>query len=116
MTKIQFFKRGGVYFGFEAKGHAGYAQAGEDIVCAAISAMTFLIINAVEVTYASKIEYQLDEDTTDMKVMAYGALSEHESDEKKRFAISGLIEACFLQLNDMLEDYYEYIDVSEIEA
>lgn len=116
MTKIQFFKRDGIYFGFEEIDHAGYADAGEDIVCAAISAMTMLVVNAVEVTYASNIDYTYDEETTNIKVMAYGALPDYESDEKKRYAISGLIEAYFIQLNDMLDDYYNYIEVTEIEA
>ncbi|MBR5322358.1 MAG: ribosomal-processing cysteine protease Prp [Clostridia bacterium] len=115
MIKFTFFKRDGVYYGFEEKGHAGYAESGEDIVCSAVSAMTMLIINAIEVAYASDVEYTIDEDTTDIKVVARGALTEFEADERKRFAISGLIEAYYLQLNDMLEEYYDYLDVSEQE-
>lgn len=115
MIKFTFFKRDGVYYGFEEKGHAGYAESGDDIVCSAASAMTMLIINAIEVAYASDVEYTIDEDTTDIKVVARGALAEFESDERKRFAISGLIEAYYLQLNDMLEEYYDYLDVSEQE-
>ena len=115
MIKFTFFKRDGVYYGFEEKGHAGYAESGDDIVCSAVSAMTMLIINAIEVAYASDVEYTIDEDTTDIKVVARGALSEFEEDERKRFAISGLIEAYFLQLNDMLEEYYDYLDISEQE-
>ena len=115
MIKFTFFKRDGVYYGFEEKGHAGYAESGDDIVCSAVSAMTMLIINAIEVAYASDVEYTIDEDTTDIKVVARGALAEFEEDEKKRFAISGLIEAYYLQLNDMLEEYYDYLDVSEQE-
>ena len=115
MIKFTFFKRDGIYYGFEEKGHAGYAEAGDDIVCSAVSAMTMLIINAIEVSYASDVEYTIDEDTTDIKVIARGALPEFEADERKRFAISGLIEAYLLQLNDMLEEYYDYIDVLEQE-
>ena len=115
MIKFTFFKRDGVYYGFEEKGHAGYAESGDDIVCSAVSAMTMLIINAIEVAYASDVEYTINEDTTDIKVVARGALPEFEADERKRFAISGLIEAYFLQLNDMLEEYYDYLDVSEQE-
>ncbi len=40
MTKITLFRSAGRIVGFEAKGHAGYADAGEDIVCAAVSALT----------------------------------------------------------------------------
>ena len=115
MIKFTFFKRDGVYYGFEEKGHAGYAESGDDIVCSAVSAMTMLIINAIEVAYASDVEYTINEETTDIKVVARGALPEFEADERKRFAISGLIEAYFLQLNDMLEEYYDYLDVSEQE-
>ena len=115
MIKFTFFKRDGIYYGFEEKGHAGYAEAGSDIVCSAVSAMTMLIINAIEVTYASNVEYVIDEDTTDIKVTARGALPEFEADERKRYAIAGLIEAYYLQLNDMLEEYYDYLDVTEQE-
>ena len=38
MTRLTFFKDNGRYLGFRCKGHAGYADVGEDIVCAAVSA------------------------------------------------------------------------------
>lgn len=115
MTKLTFYKRDGIFYGFEENGHTGYGNEGDDVLCAAISAMTMLIINAIEVTFASNIEYTIDESTTDIKVIANGALPEHEDDERKRFAISGLIEAYYYQINDMIEDYYEYLEVNEIE-
>jgi len=115
MTRITFFKRGGIFFGFEEKGHTGYGSEGDDVLCAALSAMTMLIINAIEVVYASNVEYSIDEETTDIKMVALGALPEFEDEEKKRFAVSGLIEAYFYQLNDMTEEYYEFLEVDEIE-
>lgn len=36
------------FSGFTLSGHAGYADAGADIVCAAVSAMTNLVCNAAE--------------------------------------------------------------------
>ena len=42
-------------------------------------------------------------------------MPEYESDERKRYAISGLIMAYYYQLNDMLEEYYDYVDVDVIE-
>ncbi len=115
MIHFRFFRRDGVFYGFEEKGHAGFAESGDDIVCSAVSAMTMLIINAVEVTYASEVDYKIDETTTDITVKCPGALPDHEQDEKKRFAVGGLIEAYFLQLNDMLEDYYDYLDVNVVD-
>ena len=50
MTKITFYKSNGAYYAFEETGHTGYGESGDDVLCAAISAMTMLIINAIEVT------------------------------------------------------------------
>ena len=115
MTTITFYKANGFYYGFEEQGHVGYDEAGYDIICSALSSMTMLIINAIEVSYASRVDYTIDEKTTDIKVIAKSALPKYESDEKKQFAVSGLIQAYFLQLMDLLEDNYDYLDVREIE-
>ena len=39
------------YVGFETEGHAGYAEAGQDIVCAAVSALAINTINSVGSIY-----------------------------------------------------------------
>ena len=115
MTKITFYKSGGYYYGFEEQGHTGYGESGDDILCSALSAMTMLIINAIEVTYQSNVDYDIDEETTDIRLIAKAALPKYEKDEKKQFAVSGLIQAYFYQLMDLVEEYYDYLDVCEIE-
>ena len=115
MIRVRFFKRDGVYYGFRETGHAEFDDAGKDIVCAAVSAMTMLIINAVEVSYASDVDYSIDDDTADVTVKAYAALPEFSDDPAKQYAVSGLFQAYYLQLVDMLEDYEDYLDVSEEE-
>ena len=40
MVKVVFYKSGNNYYGFREYGHAGFDEAGKDIVCAALSAMT----------------------------------------------------------------------------
>ena len=36
------------YIGFNCIGHAGYSEIGEDIVCAAVSALTITCVNSIE--------------------------------------------------------------------
>ena len=115
MTTITFYKTDGFYYGFEEQGHTGYGEAGDDVLCAALSAMTMLIINTIEVSYASDVDYRIDEKTTDVKLIVKSALPKYEKDEKKQFAVSGLIQAYFFQLMDLVEEYYDYLDVKEIE-
>ena len=115
MTTITFYKADGVYYGFEEQGHTGYGESGEDILCSALSSMTMLIINAIEVTYGCNVDYTIDEETTDIRLIAKSALPKYEKDEKKQYAVSGLIQAYFYQLMDLTEEYYDYLDVKEIE-
>ena len=115
MTKITFFKRDGIFYGFRENGHTGYGESGDDILCSALSAMTMLIIKTVEISYASRVDYTIDEETADIELKVPAALPDFEEDEKKRYAISGLIQGYFFQLNDLVEDYYDYLSVEEIE-
>ena len=112
MTKIVFFRSGGVFYGFEEQGHTGYGEAGDDILCAAISSMTMFLINTIEVAYASHVDYDISEDDTRIRVRAKAALPEFESDDYKRYAVSGIMMGYYLQLGDMLEEYGDYLDVS----
>mgnify|MGYP003314452227 CR=1 FL=1 len=68
----------------------------------------------IECSYDSIVDYTIDEKTTDIKLIAKSALPKYEKDEKKQYAVSGLIQAYFFQLMDLVEDYYEYLDVKEI--
>ena len=115
MTKIVFFRSGGVFYGFEEQGHTGFGENGDDILCAALSAMTMLIINTVEVAYASDIEYDIDEGATNIKVRSKAALPEFEEDERNRYAVSGIFMSYFYQLNDMTEEYYNYLEVEVVD-
>ena len=115
MTKVVFYRSGGTFWGFEETGHTGYGDAGEDILCAGISAMTMLIINAFEVGFDTRVDYNIDEVTTNITLTVKSALPKYEKDEKKQYAVSGLIQAYFFQLMDLVEEYYDYLDVKEIE-
>ena len=116
MTTVIFYKtKDGHYYGFEEQGHTGYGESGDDVLCAALSSMTMLLINAIEVSFACDVDYKIDEKTTDIRVIAKSALPKYEKDEKKQFAVSGLIQAYFFQLMDLVEEYYEFLDVKEIE-
>ena len=115
MTTVVFYKSGGVFYGFEEQGHTGYGEEGDDVLCAALSAMTMLIINTVEVAYASSVDFTIDEKTTNIRVRSKAALPEFEEDELKRYAVSGIFLAYYKQIEDMLEEYYDYLDVSVVD-
>lgn len=115
VTKITFFRKNGVFWGFKETGHTGFGEEGDDVLCAALSAMTMLIINTLEVVLSCPVDYTIDDKTADITLRCPSALPEFEKDEKKNFAASSLIEGYFVQLNDLVEEYYDYLDVEAIE-
>ena len=114
MTKITFFTSDGVFYGFEEKGHTLYGDEGNDILCAALSSMTMLIINTVEVGFGSSVDYTIDDDTTTVRLIARSALPVFEQDECIRFAVSVLIASYYHQLEELVEKCYDYLDVNVI--
>ncbi|MCD8120237.1 MAG: ribosomal-processing cysteine protease Prp [Lachnospiraceae bacterium] len=49
MIRVVFYRNSnGTWKGFSVKGHAGYAEAGKDIVCAAVSALVINTLNSLE--------------------------------------------------------------------
>ena len=48
MIEARICKQSGEYFSFSVSGHAGYAEAGRDIVCAAVSMLVINTANALD--------------------------------------------------------------------
>ena len=55
MINITVKKRKGSYLDFLSKGHAGYAEEGQDIVCAAVSALIITTVNSLDAFTEEKI-------------------------------------------------------------
>ena len=62
MTTVTVFRRpDGSLSGFDCRGHAEYADAGEDIVCAAVSALTQGTLNGLLNVLKAPVDYRIDE-------------------------------------------------------
>ena len=48
MIRLTLYRRDDAWTGFDCLGHAGFAEAGQDIVCAAVSILTTTCANALE--------------------------------------------------------------------
>ena len=58
MITIKVRKKNGSYEEFISKGHAGYAEAGQDIVCAAVSVLVINTVNSLEKFTDDKFDVQ----------------------------------------------------------
>ena len=104
MTKITFYQNSdNQCIGFDAEGHSGYGVEGEDIVCAAISALVINTVNSIEQFTKDKFTLQVDQETAAI----HFKLESSPSDD------------CLLLLNSLIlgltgmedEQYTEFIDI-----
>lgn len=60
MTLIEiFFDENEKIYGFRVKGHSGYAKKGEDIVCAAVSALTETALLGIGKHLKRRVDYEV---------------------------------------------------------
>lgn len=62
MIRATLYRADGRYTGYRAAGHAGYADEGEDIVCAAVSVLGCTCVNSLEALCGVKIAFTANED------------------------------------------------------
>ena len=86
MTRVEFYSEGGRITGFCCQGHSGYAEAGADIVCAAVT-------TAQEARVTLHLPARCDEEETVQAVLA------------------GLM----LTLCELRDDYPDYLEVMEVQ-
>jgi len=93
MTTVAFFQSPSYgLIGFEAKDHSGYAEAGEDIVCAAVSALTQAVLNGLTSVVKAPVMFDVD----DEKAILTACLTPEctkEQLEKAQILLQTLLEA-----------------------
>ncbi len=62
MISAVLYREEGRYTGFRAEGHSGYAEAGSDIVCAAVSVLGCTCVNSLESLLGVRVRMKGNED------------------------------------------------------
>ena len=65
MITVTIIKNSDTYRGFNVRGHAGYADIGNDIVCSAVSVLSINCINSIEEFTEDSISYGFDDGLLD---------------------------------------------------
>ena len=91
--------------GFQIEGHAGYAQAGQDIVCAAVTVLAVNTMNAIE-RYADDKFSAISDEEAGLIACHFSGVPSYEANL--------LLNAMILGLSEMAHDenYETYIDLT----
>ena len=99
MIKITVYKDSRSYTGFKSEGHAGYAEEGYDIICAAVSVLTVNTINSIESFYFRHV-------SCETKGWIYRVSFDHPLSSEAVLLMNSMI----LGLQEIEKDYgHEYI-------
>ena len=79
MTQITVFKEKGKIWGFECKGHSGYAESGADIICAAISTLAGSCHLGISKILGLAHTFEIDENKGYFKLMLKPESAQNQS-------------------------------------
>ena len=107
MTKCEFFRDGARITGFSISGHSGYAEAGSDIVCAAISAVVGMAEATINDVCGGKAKVRVKEADARITLTLPTVCEEEE-------AIQAVLAGMMLYLLSLRDEYSDYIEVLEV--
>ena len=107
MTRCEFFTEDDRITGFSVSGHSGYAEAGADIVCAAISAVVTMAEATINDVCGAKAKVRVKDEQARITLTLPNSCDEEE-------AVQAVLSGMMLTLISLREDYPDYIEVLEV--
>ena len=109
MTEVVIIRKEGIIVFFSAEGHAGFAEHGEDIVCAALSTALQFPIAHLDQVLDIVPRYEISEDGL-LKVDFRGVDLKGNDRE-----LNVLLEMMYLTVKQLAREYSEFIKLVEKE-
>ena len=107
MTKCEFFTQDDRITGFSVSGHSGYAEAGQDIVCAAISAVVAMVEATVNDVCGAKAKVRVKDEQARITLTLPVSCDEEDS-------VQAVLAGMMIYLCSLRDDYPDYIEVLEV--
>lgn len=108
MIAVKFFKLNGDIMAVECSGHAGYAEEGSDIICAAVSTVVQTAVLGLISVAGLNIGYKVIETKGYLKATLPSKMS-----EKERHDADIILKTLYLGLSDLYEGYSDFINLEE---
>ena len=108
MTTVVFRMEDDRITGFEARGHSGYAEAGEDIVCAAVTSAVRLVETTVNDVLGLAASVKIREQDAAISLRLPGGL-----DEVTESTCQSLLTGLMVYLTQLHDEYPDNIEVLE---
>ena len=107
MTRCEFFTENDRITGFSVSGHSGYGSAGNDIVCAAVSAVVTMAEATINDVCGAKAKVRVKDADARVSLTLPASCDEEES-------VQAVLAGMLLTLCSLRDDYPDYIEVLEV--
>ena len=107
MTRCEFFTENERITGFSISGHSGYAEAGADIVCAAISAVVSMTEATINDICGAKAKVRVKDAEARITLTLPTSCDEEDS-------VQAVLAGMLLYLCNLRDEYPDYIEVLEV--
>ena len=107
MTRCEFFTEGDRITGFSISGHSGYAEAGQDIVCAAVSAVVTMAEATINDVCGAKAKVRVKDEQARITLTLPVSCDEEET-------VQAVLAGMMVTLCSLRDDYPDYIEVLEV--
>lgn len=107
MIQATFNKKNDFIDSFKIKGHAGYAEHGEDIICASVSSLAISVINTLEEYVKAKIKYSVKEADVSLNII--------KVNDTQKIQADALTKMLMIAVKEMSEEHSQYIKVKIME-
>ena len=94
--------------GFSVSGHSGYAEAGSDIVCAAVSAVVTMVEATINDVCGAKAKVRVREQENARITLTLPASCDEEE------SVQAVLAGMMITLCSMRDDYPDNIEVLEV--
>ena len=108
MTSVTFLTEGNRIIGFDATGHSGYGQEGEDIVCAAVTSAVRLVEATVNDVMGLCASVKVCEKTAPISFRLPGSLGPTAEN-----TCQNLLTGMMVYLSQLHDEYPDNIEVLE---
>ena len=107
MTRCEFFRENERITGFSVSGHSGYAEAGQDIVCAAISTAVTMAEATINDVCGAKAKVRVKDEQARITLTLPVSCDEEET-------VQAVLAGMMVTLCSLRDDYPDYIEVLEV--
>lgn len=108
MTRVEFSDQDGRITGFTVSGHSGYAEAGSDIICAAVSTAVQFAECTITDVLGNRVKTKVNEEEARI-TLTLPAVCEDED------TVQAVLTGMMLTLCELRDQYPDYIEVMEVQ-